>query len=161
MKPYQAAKKHNRLIVGYISQRGSAGAAGGCSRRRTQRSLFKLRSGYAKLPRSAWDSFTHYFTGADNVLEMTIVTADGNHIISNAYRNSDLFWALRGGGGGTWGVVTSVTYKTHPSTPFSTASFSVNSTNTNSTRNLLTEIIRLTPSLVMEAMVADLSMGSS
>jgi len=79
---------------------------------------------------------------------MTIVTADGNHIISNAYLNSDLFWALRGGGGGTWGVVTSVTYKTHPSIPFSGASFSVNSTNTNSTQNLLTEIIRLTPSLV-------------
>jgi len=78
---------------------------------------------------------------------MTIVTADGNHIISNAYRNSDLFWALRGGGGGTWGVVTSITYKTHPSTPFSSASFSVNSTNPNSTRKLLTEIIRLTPLL--------------
>jgi len=81
-------------------------------------------------------------------LEITIVTADGNHIIANAYCNSDLFWALRGGGGGTWGVVTSVAYKTHPSTPFSTASFSVNSTNTNSTRNLLTEVIRLTPLLV-------------
>jgi len=89
-----------------------------------------------------------HFIGVDNVLEIKIVTADGNHITANPYRNKDLFWALRGGGGGTWGVVTSVTYKTHPSTPFSSALMSVNSTNANSTQNLLTEIIRLTPSLV-------------
>ncbi len=81
-------------------------------------------------------------------MEITIVTADGNHVIANPYRNKDLFWALRGGGGGTWGVVTSATYKTHPSTPFSAASITVNSTNANSTQNLFTEIIRLTPSLV-------------
>jgi len=87
-------------------------------------------------------------TGVDNVLEVKIVTADGNHIIANAYCNKDLFWAIRGGGGGTWGVVTSVTYKTHPSTIFSAAFIAVNSTNANSTHKLFTEIIRLTPSLV-------------
>jgi len=79
---------------------------------------------------------------------MTIVTADGDHVIANSYRNKDLFWALRGGGGGTWGVVTSVTYKTHPSTPFSAAFLFANSTNASSTRSLLTEIIRLTPPLI-------------
>jgi len=83
-------------------------------------------------------------------LEIAIVTADGNHIIANAYCNEDLFWALRGGGGGTWGVVTSVTYKTHPSTPFSAALFTVNSTNADSSQKLFTEIIRLTPSLVKQ-----------
>jgi len=76
------------------------------------------------------------------------VTADGDHVIANPYRNEDLFWALRGGGGGTWGVVTSVTYKTHPSTPLSSASLLANSTNADSTQNILAEIIRLTPSLV-------------
>ena len=81
-------------------------------------------------------------------MEITIVTADGNLLIANPYQNQDLFWALRGGGGGTWGVVTSVTYKTHPSTPFSAAFLSVNSTNANSTQNLFGEIVRLTPSLV-------------
>ena len=81
-------------------------------------------------------------------MEITIVTADGNHVIANPYQNQDLFWALRGGGGGTWGVVTSVTYKTYPSKPLSSAFLSVNSTNANSTQNLLAEIIRLTPSLV-------------
>ena len=84
----------------------------------------------------------------DNVLEITIVTADGDHVIANSYQNQDLFWALRGGGGGTWGVVTSATYKTHPSKPLSLAFLSGNSTNANSTQNLLAEIIRLTPSLV-------------
>ena len=84
----------------------------------------------------------------DNVLEITIVTADGKHVVANSYCNKDLFWALRGGGGGTWGVVTSVTYRTHPSTTFSAAFITVSSTNVNSTQNLFTEIIRLTPSLV-------------
>ena len=101
--------------------------------------------------RSGHDSHMDVFddlTGVDNVLEITIVTADGQHIVANAYCNQDLFWALRGGGGGTWGVVTSVTYQTHPSTTFSAAFIAVNSTNPNSTQNLLTEIIRLTPSLV-------------
>ena len=88
--------------------------------------------------------------GVDNVLEITIVTADGKYVVANSYCNQDLFWALRGGGGGTWGVVTSVTYRTHPPTPFSAALLSVNSTNANSTQNLLTEIIRLTPSLVQQ-----------
>jgi len=81
-------------------------------------------------------------------LEITIVTADGNHVIANSYQNKELFWALRGGGGGTWGVVTSVTYKTHPSTPLSSASLSFSSTNSNSTKNVLAEIICLTPLLV-------------
>jgi len=84
----------------------------------------------------------------DNVLEIKIVTSDGNHVIANAYQNKDLFWALRGGGGGTWGVVTSVSYKTHPPTSFSGVLLSVNSTNVDSSHKLFTEIIRLTPSLV-------------
>ena len=36
---------------------------------------------------------------------------------ANAYQNSDLFWAMRGGGGGTFGVVTSVTVRTFPEVP--------------------------------------------
>ena len=76
------------------------------------------------------------------------MTADGDHVIANSYQNEDLFWALRGGGGGTWGVVTSVAYRTHPSTPLSSALLSANSTNADSTQNILAEMIRLTPSLV-------------
>lgn len=54
------------------------------------------------------------FAGVDNVLELTVVTADGEHRIANSHQDRDLFWALRGGGGGTFGVVTSVTYRSHP-----------------------------------------------
>jgi hypothetical protein len=45
---------------------------------------------------------------------MTVVTADGKTVIANPYQNKDLFWALRGGGGGTFGVVTKMTLKTYP-----------------------------------------------
>ena len=37
--------------------------------------------------------------------------------MANDYQNQDLFWALRGGGGGTFGVVVSVTLKTFPEPP--------------------------------------------
>jgi hypothetical protein len=38
-------------------------------------------------------------------------------VVANNYQNGDLFWALRGGGGGTFGVVVSVTLKTFPEPP--------------------------------------------
>jgi len=146
---YQAVKQHNRIIVGGISAGGSVGAAGGWLAGGGHSALSpNYGLGTPNSPGITRPCSHCTFTGVDNVLEITIVTADGNHVIANAYNNQDLFWALRGGGGGTWGVVTSVTYKTHPSTPFSVAFLSVNSTNASSSQNLLTEIIRLTPSLV-------------
>ena len=47
-----------------------------------------------------------------NLLEAEVVTADGDVRIANACSNPDLFWALKGGGGG-FGVVTRVTLRTH------------------------------------------------
>jgi FAD/FMN-containing dehydrogenase len=47
-----------------------------------------------------------------SLLEAEVVTADGAIRIANACSNSDLFWALKGGGGG-FGVVTRVTLRTH------------------------------------------------
>ena len=41
------------------------------------------------------------------------MTADGKVRIANACTNPDLFWALKGGGGGTFGVVTKMTLATH------------------------------------------------
>jgi hypothetical protein len=49
----------------------------------------------------------------DNVLEYKVILANGDYVIANSCSYPDLFWALRGGGGGTFGVVTEVTYKTH------------------------------------------------
>ncbi|MFI4934670.1 MAG: FAD-binding protein [Caulobacterales bacterium] len=64
-------------------------------------------------------SFSKGFgTGAANLLEAEIVTADGVVRIANACTNPDLFWAIKGGGGGTFGVVTRLTLRTHALPPF-------------------------------------------
>jgi FAD binding domain/Berberine and berberine like len=55
----------------------------------------------------------HYGTCAAGLLEAEVVTADGKIRIANACTNPDLFWALKGGGGGTFGVVTKVTLRVH------------------------------------------------
>ena len=55
-----------------------------------------------------------YGVAAASMLEAEVVTADGRQLVANACQNEDLFWALRGGGGGTFGIVTRATLKTHP-----------------------------------------------
>jgi FAD/FMN-containing dehydrogenase len=52
-------------------------------------------------------------TAAANLLEAEVVTADGSVRVVNAFQDPDLFWALKGGGGGTFGVVTRFTLRTH------------------------------------------------
>jgi len=54
-----------------------------------------------------------YGTAAASLLEAEIVTADGALKIANACTNPQLFWALKGGGGGSFGVVTRLTLRTH------------------------------------------------
>ena len=59
-------------------------------------------------------SFSKGFgSAAAGLLEAEVVTADGKVRIANACRDPDLFWALKGGGGGTFGVVTRLTLRTH------------------------------------------------
>lgn len=56
-----------------------------------------------------------YGLAADNVLEFTAVLANGTAVTASACSNPDLFWALRGGGGGSFAVVTSATHALHQS----------------------------------------------
>ncbi|KAK2839327.1 hypothetical protein FQN49_006252, partial [Arthroderma sp. PD_2] len=55
--------------------------------------------------------------GVDNVLEFEVVTAGGELLVANKLKNQELFWALRGGGGGTFGVVTRATLRVFPDVP--------------------------------------------
>src|SRR5579859_6434014 len=52
-------------------------------------------------------------SAAAGLLEAEIVTADGHVRVVNSCTEPELFWALKGGGGGTFGVVTRLTLRTH------------------------------------------------
>lgn len=49
----------------------------------------------------------------DNLLEADMVLADGSFVTVNAKQNTDLFWAIRGGGG-NFGIITSFKFQAHP-----------------------------------------------
>ncbi|KAJ5947624.1 hypothetical protein N7466_000639 [Penicillium verhagenii] len=73
---------------------------------------------------------SRYGLGADQVLKWEVIDGQGNFITAtrdNEY--SDIFWALSGGGGGTYGVVWSMTSKAHPGTPVSGLNLTYTSTN--------------------------------
>ncbi|MGI9657301.1 MAG: FAD-binding oxidoreductase [Gaiellaceae bacterium] len=50
----------------------------------------------------------------DNLLGATMVTAAGKRVRCSDTQNDDLYWALRGGGGGNFGIVTELTFRVHP-----------------------------------------------
>lgn len=61
---------------------------------------------------------------ADQVLAYEVVTADGRFVTASNKVNSDLFWALRGGGGSSYGIVTSVIAKAYPRIKVTKSTFS-------------------------------------
>lgn len=73
--------------------------------------------------------------GSDQILSIDIVTPDGRFVTANEKQNTDLFWAVRGGGAATWGVVTSMTFKVYPKMRFAGMSFSVTTTSLNITED--------------------------
>ncbi|KXH65704.1 FAD binding domain-containing protein [Colletotrichum salicis] len=91
---YAVASQHNRVVVGGGGKTVSQGG-------------FVTGGGHSILS-------PHYGLAADNVLQMEVVTPGGDIVTVNEDQNADLFWAMRGGGGSTFGVVTSITVKTHP-----------------------------------------------
>ncbi|KAI1154079.1 FAD-binding domain-containing protein [Nemania diffusa] len=90
---YEELDKINRTVVGGNSKSVSVGG-------------YLTGGGHSVLgPR--------YGLGADHVLELEVVTPMGDIVTANECQNEDLFWAMRGGGGSTFGVMTSVTMATH------------------------------------------------
>ncbi|KAJ5222031.1 CAZyme family AA7 [Penicillium citrinum] len=98
---YEAAEHANLQIVG--GECPTVGLAGGYSQ----------GGGHSALA-------SRYGLAADQILEWKVIDGRGKFITArrdNEY--SDLFWALSGGGGGTYGVVYEMTSKAHPGTPVS------------------------------------------
>ena len=103
---HEMAEEHERVVVsGHAANVGVVG--------------WSLGGGHSQLG-------PLYGLGVDQLLEVEMVGADGSVIISNAngtdvyngyhhqhLEDDDLFWALRGGGAGTWGVLTAITIKLH------------------------------------------------
>ncbi|KAJ0267751.1 hypothetical protein COL940_014066 [Colletotrichum noveboracense] len=69
-----------------------------------------------------------YGIGVDQWLEAKVVTPDGELRVANEVSNPDLFWAIRGGGGGTFGVVVEATWKVYPTVPILGFHWYINST---------------------------------
>jgi FAD/FMN-containing dehydrogenase len=53
----------------------------------------------------------------DNLRSASVVLADGRTVDCDEHHDADLFWALRGAGGGQFGVVTSLTFRAGPAPP--------------------------------------------
>jgi FAD/FMN-containing dehydrogenase len=65
-----------------------------------------------------------YGLTCDRLVEVEIVTADGKLLRASERENQDLFWATRGGGGGNFGVITTMTFELVPvDMPFTNAEY--------------------------------------
>jgi FAD/FMN-containing dehydrogenase len=85
----------------------------------------------------------NYGTAASSLLEAEVVTADGRARVVNACSDPELFWGLKGGGGGSLGVVTRLTLKTHDLPEwFGAAVFSVKAISGEAYRELVGAFVR-------------------
>ncbi|KAF2015808.1 isoamyl alcohol oxidase-like protein [Aaosphaeria arxii CBS 175.79] len=116
---YQFAEKNNAIVLGGICE--SVGFTGG------------YLAGGGHTPMSGY-----YGMAADNVEALEVVTADGHFVTASNTSHPDLYWALRGGGGSTFGVVTSVIVRAHPQVPIVTSTIKY-ATSANVSRELLWE----------------------
>lgn len=92
------------------------------------------------------DYTTSYGLMVDNAVEFEVVTADSEVRIINECNDPELFWAMRGGGGGTFAVLVKYRVQTYPSVPIHTynfvASFTGRGLDSNVTQNtVLREIL--------------------
>lgn len=125
---FEFANNQGRAIVGGSSF--SVGAAGGWIQGGGHSALSPI-----------------YGLGVDNALQFTVVLANGQYVTANEYQYQDIFWALRGGGGGTYGVVISVTYRTHDILPTTSIDLLVNFSSPVIAQNVTTELFTIQPAL--------------
>ena len=84
----------------------------------------------------------HYGLAAAGLLEAEVVTADGKVRIANACTNPDLFWALKGGGGGSFAVISKLTLRVHDLPEFAGgAIFKIKSTSDEAYRRLIRHFV--------------------
>jgi FAD/FMN-containing dehydrogenase len=84
----------------------------------------------------------HYGLAAGSLLEAEVVTADGQVRVANACADPDLFWALKGGGGGSFGVITKMTLKLHDLPEyFGVANFTIKAKSDDAYRRLIHEFV--------------------
>ncbi|KAI0112755.1 FAD-binding domain-containing protein [Hypoxylon sp. NC0597] len=102
---YQAADKLNLHIVGGNTR--TVGIGGG----------YIAGGGHSPL-------LSMHGMAADQVLSMEVVLPNGRFVSVDEKNYPDLFFALRGGGGSTWGVVTSLVIRAYPKKPVSTLTYS-------------------------------------
>ncbi|XP_061173043.1 uncharacterized protein LOC133182275 [Saccostrea echinata] len=111
LKVYEEVDRHNRTIVGGSGH--TVSVAG-----------YTLGGGHSPMSRM-------FGLAVDNLLEIEMVTAEGHVVVANKFmtqtsfvngtfatsNDTDIFWASRGGGGGTFGIVTKFTFKLHYPAP--------------------------------------------
>ncbi|WEW60423.1 hypothetical protein PRK78_005909 [Emydomyces testavorans] len=126
---YKAAAEQGVIVVGGSAR--TVGAAGG----------YLTGGGHSP--------FAHFYgLAVDNLLEVNLVDANGEARTINQYTDPDYFYALRGGGGSAWGVITSVTYKTHPNPSHIQAGFvQFNVTNNSTLRTVLKKTLQELPNI--------------
>lgn len=125
---YTWLSSRNLIAVGAISR--TVGAIGG------------YLQGGGHSPLSRWKGMA-----ADQVLQLDVVTADGRFQTVNACHNEDLFWALRGGGGGSFAVVVSAVLRTFPSPPVISAYYVISAPNETRYSHFIRDFIRLMSTL--------------
>jgi FAD/FMN-containing dehydrogenase len=84
----------------------------------------------------------HFGMAASGLLEAEVVTADGKVRIANARTNPDLFWALKGGGGGTFGVISKLALRVRDLPEFAGgAEFIVKASSDDAYRRLIRQFV--------------------
>ncbi|KAJ5372965.1 FAD-binding type 2 [Penicillium concentricum] len=89
---------------------------------------------------------SHVGLAADQVLEWEVVLANGDLVNASPIEYPDLYWALSGGGGGTYGVVVSMTSKAYPELP--TASGNLSFTDTGISRDTFFAAVEIFTSIL-------------